>query len=109
MFWSRIKTWIDGLKNTQSLKFVNAYAAEAGFFAGQLFIFVRKNPDGTYGFLKIPSMENENVTKEKFDFGVTNGILVYVETLPRFVRNTAKFKFEENLQFKAQQRVTDSE
>jgi hypothetical protein len=107
MLWSRVKTWIGKFKKRQSLKIGNAYAAEAGFFAGQLFIFVRKNPDGTYGFLKIPSMENENITQEKFDFGVTNDILVYVETLPRFVRNTAKLKFEENLQFKTQQRFTD--
>jgi hypothetical protein len=109
MFWKRITELATKLTRRGSLKFGDAYAAEAGYFAGQLFVFVEKNTEGEYGFLRIPNMENEFVPKEKFDFAVSNGILVYVESLPRFVRNTTKLKFKENLKNEAPIRIADTD
>ena len=76
-------------------KFGNVYAIQTGDYAGQMFILIKKNED-TYGFLSSPLMVNHDIPYEKFDFAIKEGIIEYVERVPKFVRNIARTKFEEN-------------
>ena len=71
------------------------YAINTGAYAGCFFVFVRKEK-GECGFLSIPKMENVWATEEIFDIGVEEGIIEYVERVPKGVRKTVSLKFEEN-------------
>lgn len=71
------------------------YACTVGDYVGQLLIFIEKT-DTEYGFLTIPTMENKWIPKDVFDSGLKNGIVEYVEKLPRYVRKTSKAQFTEN-------------
>jgi hypothetical protein len=83
MFWvKRIKTG-------------DTYACQGGDHVGKLLIYIDKNKH-EYGFLATPSMENVWVPIDKFDFGIKNKIIEYVERVPKEVRKVASVKFGEN-------------
>ena len=73
----------------------NTYACQTGIHAGKMLIYIDKNQH-EYGFLASPVMENIWVPIDKFDFGLNNGIIEYVERVPKKVRTVAKAKFREN-------------
>ena len=75
----------------------NTYACVAGDHVGKILIFLEKN-DTDYGFLTIPNMENLWVPVEKFDFGLKNGIVEYIERVPKHVRQIADHQFQQNKQ-----------
>ena len=77
------------------LKLGDTYACRTGLHAGKMLIYIDKNKH-EYGFLASPVMENEWVPIDKFDFGVKNGIIEYVERVPKAVRKVASAKFREN-------------
>lgn len=77
------------------LKLGNTYACQTGIHAGKMLIYIDKNSN-QYGFLASPTMENVWVPIEKFDLGIKNGIIEYVERVPKAVRTVAKVKFGEN-------------
>ncbi len=79
----------------KKIQFGNAYAVQTGDYAGQLFIFIEKTND-SYRFLASPLMENRSVPIKEFDFAIEHGIIEYVKRVPRYVRNIARAKFEEN-------------
>jgi hypothetical protein len=60
----------------------DVYAVQAGDFVGQFFNFIKKDGD-EYVFLSTPMMEIQRVPKEKFDFAKEQGIIEYIENLPR--------------------------
>ena len=71
----------------------NTYAVNFGKFRGQLFVFVKKE-NGDYGVLSIPLMERHKIPKKEFENALSSVILSFVERLPRYVRKTIKFKYE---------------
>jgi hypothetical protein len=73
----------------------NIYGCSAGDYVGSMLLFIESDKS-SYGFLKIPSMENLWVPKDKFDFGVEQCIIEYIERVPKYVRKTSKAKFNEN-------------
>ncbi len=77
----------------------NSYGCGAGDHVGSILIFIEKTSD-SYGFLKIPTMENIWVPKDKFDFGVKQCIIEYIERVPKYVRKTSKSQFYQNKQGK---------
>jgi len=79
----------------KSPKFGSVYAVQTGDYAGQMFILISKNEE-CYDFLASPLMENQKVPFDKFDFALNEGILEYVERLPKFVRNIARTQHKEN-------------
>jgi hypothetical protein len=79
----------------KSPKFGNVYAVQTGDYVGQMFILISKNEED-YDFLASPLMENKKVTFDKFDFALKEGIIEYVERLPKFVRNIARTQHKEN-------------
>jgi len=79
----------------KGIRFGNAYAVQTGDYAGQMFIFIHKKGE-SYEFLSTPLMENRIVPISEFDFALENGIIEYVKRVPRYVRNIARLKFQEN-------------
>lgn len=71
------------------------YACSAGYWAGHSFIYITSNED-EWGFLELPKMTNVWISKEKFDFGLKNDIIEYVERVPRAIRTVCKKQFDEN-------------
>jgi hypothetical protein len=71
----------------------DVYAVQAGDFVGQLFNFI-KTEDDNYVFLSIPLMEIQKVPVEKFDFAKKEGIIEYVESLPRNIFKVIKAQYE---------------
>jgi hypothetical protein len=83
MFWKK------------KLKLGDTYACQTGDYAGRMLIFIDKN-NHEYGFLSIPTMENIWVPIDKFEFGVNNKIIEYVERVPKTVKVTASAQFRAN-------------
>ena len=82
-------------KRNAKLKLGNTYACQRGLHAGKMLIYIDKNSN-QYGFLASPMMENVWIPIEKFDFGIENSIIEYVERVPKAVRTVAATKFKEN-------------
>tara|TARA_R110000772_G_scaffold39435_1_gene92742 strand:- start:724 stop:978 length:255 start_codon:yes stop_codon:yes gene_type:complete len=71
------------------------FAVQAGDYVGQMFAVVDLTTD-VVDCLSVPSMQNVNVTKEKFDFGRNNGIIEYVETLTTDVFTVIQAQYTKN-------------
>lgn len=71
------------------------YAVTTGDYAGQILLFV-KQVGNSYWFLSIPSNNNQEVPKDKFEFGMNNDILDYIGDLPKDIFKTVKSQFEYN-------------
>ena len=82
MFFSRIKLG-------------STYACQTGIHAGKMLIFIDKNKH-EYGFLASPTMENLWVPIKEFDFAVKEGIIKYVERIPKAVRKVTEAQFQSN-------------
>jgi hypothetical protein len=79
----------------KKIKLGDTYACQTGTHAGKMLIYIDKNSN-QYGFLSSPTMENVWVPIEKFDFGIKNGIIEYVERVPKKIRTVAEIKFRDN-------------
>jgi len=71
----------------------DVYAVQAGDFVGQFFNYVTKSDD-CYHFLSTPLMEIQKVPKKEFDFAKEQGIIEYVETLPRNIFKVIQAEYE---------------
>lgn len=72
-----------------------AYAVTGGVFVGEILIFVCSTMTH-HCFLSIPKMINRKIPKEKFDFGLQNGILEQVKSLPKDVFSTVEQQYQKN-------------
>lgn len=77
----------------QKIKKGDLYAVQAGDFVGQFFNFIKKDGDD-YVFLSTPLMEIQRVPKEKFDFATENGIIEYIENLPKNIFSVIQAEYE---------------
>lgn len=71
------------------------FAVTKGAYLGEMLAFIKEEGDN-FCFLSLPSCTNRKIPKEKFDFGVKNGILEFVEISPRDVYNTIIKQYEKN-------------
>ena len=71
------------------------YAVTTGDYAGQILLFV-KQVGNSYWFLSIPSNNNQEVPKDKFEFAMNYDILDYIGDLPKDIFKTVKAQFEYN-------------
>jgi hypothetical protein len=71
------------------------FAVQTGDYVGQMFVVVDQTK-GVVDCLSVPSMQNVNVTEEKFDFGRNNGIIEYVETVTKDVFNVIHAQYTKN-------------
>jgi len=76
----------------------NVYAVGTGSFVGEMFVFMIELQD-TYEFISIPKNENRSVPKDKFEFGLKNNILEYVNEIDKdvLVLLEKQFVFNRNL------------
>lgn len=77
----------------REIKKGDVYAVQAGDFVGQFFNFIKKDGE-EYIFLTTPLLEVQRVTKEKFDFAKENGIVEYVENLPKNIFSVIKAEYD---------------
>lgn len=77
----------------KDIKKGDVYAVQAGDFVGQFFNFIKKDRD-EYIFLSTPLLEIQRVPKEKFDFAKENGIVEYVENLPKNIFSVIEAEYE---------------
>tara|TARA_R110002167_G_scaffold98020_6_gene258349 strand:- start:4360 stop:4620 length:261 start_codon:yes stop_codon:yes gene_type:complete len=73
----------------------DSYACNTGIHAGKILIYVDSNKS-EHGFLSTPNLENLWVPIDQFDLGINEGIIEYVERVPRKVKRTVKAKFNDN-------------
>ena len=71
------------------------FAVQTGDYVGQMFAVVYATKD-VVDCLSVPSMQNVNVTKEKFDFGRDHGIIEYVETVTKDVFTVLHAQYTKN-------------
>jgi hypothetical protein len=74
----------------------HVYAATTGIYVGEMFVYVKKDVDNYY-FLSIPKMLNRVIPIDKFNLGIDNKIIDFVQVLPRDVYKIccAQFKLNE--------------
>ena len=84
-------------KKKTGLQVGDMYAVIEGDYAGQFLIYIESGTNDIR-FLSSPLLENRTIPKETFDFGLENGILEYVERVPKSVRTVTRAKYDENLQ-----------
>lgn len=71
------------------------FAVTKGVFLGEMLVFI-KEEGSNFCFLSLPTCTNRKIPKEKFDFGIENGILDFVETSPKNVYNTTVKQYQKN-------------
>lgn len=81
--------------NNDKIKFGACYGVLHGQFVGELFIFMEEVND-VFCFLSIPNMKTREVPREKYDYAIQNGVLEYVERLPKNERTLCKLQYKSN-------------
>lgn len=71
------------------------FAVTTGAYLGEILIFIKQTGDD-YHFLSVPNNTNRIIPKEKFDFGIKNHILQFVERLPKDVYLITVKQYEKN-------------
>jgi len=72
-----------------------SYAIKHGFYAGEILIFIKKQLN-SYEFLSIPKMLNRSIPCDKFKYGWSNGIIDFVEIIPKDIYKVITQQFENN-------------
>lgn len=96
-FYQKIRLYIKRLfKKNDNIKIGACYGVLHGHYVGELFVFVEQK-DNVLRFLSIPSMKNREVPEEKYQYGIKNGVIEFVEMLPRNERKVCRAQFYSNL------------
>lgn len=91
--FNAIKQYVSKFKKHQYNRCT--YAVTTGAYLGEMLVFVKQVNDD-YCFLSLPSNINRIIPKEKFDFGIKNNILQFVEHLPKQVYEVTIKQYEKN-------------
>ena len=79
------------------IKSGNIYACHHGQYAGQLFAFIcRDKKELTYNFLRMPDMITTKISQEDFDDGLDNGIIKFLEKVPKYVHKIIMAQYKKN-------------
>lgn len=71
------------------------YAVTKGTYLGELLVYCKDLKDND-GFLSMPKMINRHIPKDKFKFGLDNGIVDIVEKLPKKVYDVCSRQYKKN-------------
>ena len=82
-------------KDKEKLKPGACYGVLHGKYVGELFVFVESTDDVLH-FLSVPNMKNREVPIEKYKYGIKNGVLEFVEMLPRNERKVCVAQYHAN-------------
>lgn len=88
-----VKKFFSNLKKHPQRR--STFAVTTGAFLGEILIFIKQTNDN-YHFLSVPNNINRTIPKEKFDFGIKNNILQFVERLPKNVHAITIKQYEKN-------------
>lgn len=73
------------------------YAVHQGTYRGELLLYIQEHLDD-YCFICIPTLQNRNIPKDKFEFGIENDILKSVnQALPKRVKKILHKQWEYNI------------
>ena len=89
-------TMISKLFNKKHPKKGHAYAVTTGHFVGEMLVFVRQQKN-EYSFISIPKNINRDVPVDKFEIGLTEGIVDPVEQIDNKVCKLLFRQYEYNL------------
>jgi hypothetical protein len=73
----------------------HAYAVTTGLYVGEIMVFVEECND-SYNFISIPKNINRQIPIGKFQFGLDESIVEYVEEIPDDVFSILEKQFEFN-------------
>ena len=82
-------------KKDKSFKKGSSYIVNGGDFEGLILIYIESTEE-SHGFLSIPDTKNHWIPKEKFDFGLDECIIEFIENVPKYVIKITEIKFREN-------------
>jgi hypothetical protein len=68
--------------NKDKIKEGSSYAVLKGDYYGEIFVLIERNNDDLF-FVSIPNMKVRKVEFNKFEFGLKNKILDFVEIVPK--------------------------
>lgn len=88
-----ILSWLPFFKKHKFHRHI--FAVTTGKYAGEMLVFIKQTNDQLH-FLSLPSMENRIILEEKFDFGLDNHIVEFVELAPTHVIKTSVKQYSKN-------------
>ena len=75
------------------------YAVVTGDYCGEMLAFI-ETQNNTHHFLSIPKNENRSVPADKFEFGLSNGVVETVEKMPGYVYSLLEKQYMHNKRHK---------
>lgn len=79
--------------------FGSCYGVLTGKYVGEMFVYI-DDDESNMQFLSIPTMKNRVVPIDKYKYAISNGVLDYIERLPKNERRVCKIQFETNKETK---------
>lgn len=73
------------------------YAVTGGKMLGELLVYITTD-NNEYKFLSVPLMKNRIIPAEKFEFGLKEKIVEYVDTLPGSVYKVCVAQYSKNVE-----------
>jgi hypothetical protein len=89
---NQMNSWF---KNNNHPQKQNIYAITTGTYVGEMIVLVKEDDEHFY-FLSIPKNINRQIPKDKVDFGFKNGIIDFVEKIPKPVNEIIIAQFNKN-------------
>lgn len=80
------------LKKTKYKK-GSSYGVVGGDYYGEIFVLVKEDVDCLF-FISIPNMKVRKVSLEKFEIGIKNKVLDYIQIVPKETYQLLKSHFE---------------
>lgn len=72
------------------------YAIDAGDYAGEFFVYIRKDGD-KYSFLSLPKNECRYVPGDALDRGIKSKIITFIQVLPNNIFEVCQAQFNTSL------------
>lgn len=74
----------------------DSYGVHTGTYAGEILIYIEEKADN-YCFLAVPTMVNRVISKLIIENACNNGIIKYVEKLPKSIIQICTDQFKRNI------------
>lgn len=72
-----------------------SYGIPTGVYRGEIFCYI-ESIGNTHCFLSLPKMEVREVPEDKFEFGIANNIIEYIDELPKDVFTVVRAQYLKN-------------
>ena len=75
----------------------DSYGVVTGRYVGEFFVYVDRN-DSNFIFLSLPSMKVREVPFDKYETGLKDNVIEFVERLPKVARKICELQYVQNKQ-----------